>query len=79
MRSIPTFEASDGTIIQFIRTQGAPGFSHRVLLNREAKDWLGYGFAPSAKAAAFFHEKHKVVAGAQQPLPPTAEPGSLSA
>jgi hypothetical protein len=72
MRTIPTFEASDGTLIQFIRVNGAPGFSHRVLINREAKDWLGLGFTPSAKAAEFFHEKHKSARAALTPAPDVA-------
>lgn len=59
MRAIPTFEASDGAIIQFIRVSGIPGFSHRVLINAQPKDWLGLGFTPSAAAAEFFHAKHK--------------------
>lgn len=42
--------------------KSVPGFTHRVLLIRErtlvAKDWLGEGFRPSARVAAFYAEKH---------------------
>jgi hypothetical protein len=34
-----------------------PGFTHRVIIDGLARDWLGYG-RPSAKAAAYFLRKH---------------------
>ena len=58
MKAIPTYEADNGDTIQFRRVISTPGFSHRVILNRHAVDWLGDHQRPSAKTAAFFLAKH---------------------
>lgn len=34
-----------------------PGFTHRVVIDGIARDWLGYG-KPSAKSAEYFLRKH---------------------
>jgi hypothetical protein len=37
--------------------KSVPGFTHRVVIDGTAVDWLGYS-KPSAKAAAYFLRKH---------------------
>lgn len=46
--------------VEFIplgETAVVPGFSHRVVIDGIARDWLGYG-KPSAKSAEYFLRKH---------------------
>ena len=56
-RLIPTFETEAGDVVQFRRIYDVPGCTHRVIINRRAVDYLGFG-KPSAKSAKFFLDKH---------------------
>lgn len=59
IKPIPTFEADNGQVLQFRPIGDAPGFTHRVIINRRAVDWLGDNQRPSAKTAEFFLCKHE--------------------
>lgn len=60
MRFIPKFVAEDGTTVEFFPVDDVPGFTHRVVIDGQAvREWLGRG-RPSAKAARFFYEKHRL-------------------
>jgi hypothetical protein len=51
-------EGSD--TVEFVKLNGnAPGFSHRVVINGVAVDWLGSHVRPSKTAAKFFLGKFK--------------------
>ena len=55
---VPTFRADDGRLIQFIKASGAPGFSHRVIIDGCMTPWwLADDFKPSVKSALFFLTK----------------------
>ena len=55
---IPTFQAGDGRVLQFVKVTGVPGFSHKVIIDGVAtREWLADDFKPSAKAALFFLTK----------------------
>lgn len=58
MNNIPTYEDSDGNVIQFRRVQDVPGYSHRVVLNGLAVGWLGVDFKPSSAVAGYFLREH---------------------
>ena len=55
--SIPGYMCN-GVMIQFHPHDGAPGFTHRVVINGIPKDWLGDHKRPSAAMAAFYAVKH---------------------
>lgn len=63
----PTFVAQDGRELQFIplKRSAAPGFSHRVVIDRQPVGFLGNGFKPNAKSAAFYLEQNATKAAAQ--------------
>ena len=48
VREVEFFPLSDAIV---------PGFSHRVVIDGIAKDWLGYG-KPSGRSAEYFLRKH---------------------
>ena len=48
----------DHGYLMFQPTKGAPGFSHRVIINGKRVDWLAENYKPSKKNAAYFIEKH---------------------
>jgi len=48
----------DGRTIEFVPIRGAPGFTHRVILNGEPVDWLAHTHKPSVKTAAYYFDKH---------------------
>jgi hypothetical protein len=60
LTSIPTFGDGIGNQLQFVRIKDTPGFSHRVVINRRAIDWLANNSKPGMRAARFFYEKHHV-------------------
>lgn len=47
-----------GDRLHFVPLANAPGFSHRVILNRRQVDWLSANARPSLKSAQFYFEKH---------------------
>lgn len=50
--------ATEERTVEFVPlTSSVPGFTHRVLIDGIARDWLGYG-KPSADAAEYFLRKH---------------------
>jgi hypothetical protein len=49
----PTFVA-DGRTVQFVPCTGVPGFTHRVIVDRERVGFLANGFRPNAKAAVYY-------------------------
>jgi len=52
------YEAADGTTIEFRRIKNVPAWSHRVIINGTACDWLSNNFKPNSKTAQFYYEKH---------------------
>lgn len=44
--------------VWFAKVQNVPGFTHRVILNGVAVDWLSSESKPSKATAAFFLAKH---------------------
>ena len=45
--------------VEFVKlAQQTPGWSHRVVIDGVAKDWLADTAKPGMKAARFFFEKH---------------------
>jgi hypothetical protein len=59
--SIPKFRDESGNVVEFKPVSDVPGFSHRVIVNYKAVDYLDQRHAkPSAKTAAFFFQKHSV-------------------
>jgi hypothetical protein len=60
MKFIPTY--SDGqNLVSFIPVRNAPGFTHRVIVNRAHVAWLATGHKPNAKSARFFVANHMPV------------------
>jgi hypothetical protein len=57
MTRIPTY-FHDGRQIQFWPEKRVPGFTHRVVIDRVAVDWLAQEYKPNGTAARFFLEKH---------------------
>lgn len=47
-----------GNECHFVKLENAPGFTHRVIVNRKQVDWLTVGFRPSEKSAEYFINKH---------------------
>lgn len=52
------YERGDGVAVEFIKIANVPGFSHRVIINGKAVDWLSADFKPSAVSAEYYAEKH---------------------
>jgi len=58
------FVDENGRQIEFIPLskiykQKTPGFTHRVIMNGIAIDWLSDEYKPGYKASEFFFDKHK--------------------
>ena len=62
----------DRATIEFIPFAGAPGFTHRVVINRVAVDWLGDQHKPNRAAAIYYLDKHKPAIEATKREPATA-------
>ncbi len=57
-KEIPTYLDKNGNTVVFAKCCSVPGFTHRVLINRRAVDWLSNEYKPSAKTAEYFFTKH---------------------
>lgn len=64
LRFIPHFVTDAGATVAFVPLANAPGFTHRVIINRRSVDWLAEGHPPNAKAARYFIEKHPAAVAA---------------
>ena len=58
MTPIHSYRADNGDVILFHPSSGVPGFTHRVIINGRAIDWLGDHMRPSTNAAVYFWTKH---------------------
>ena len=52
-----TFSTAQPHTVKFIPVRSVPGYTHRVIIDDNAVDWLGYG-KPNTKAAEYFLRKH---------------------
>lgn len=50
----PMFVTADGRSVQFVPCADVPGFTHRVIVDRERVGFLAASFRPNAKAAAYY-------------------------
>lgn len=56
---IQKFRDDDGNVVEFKPINDVPGFTHRVIVNNKAVDYLDNKHArPTAKVADFFYNKH---------------------
>ncbi len=55
---VPTYRDEAGNIVSFKAVAHIPGFTHRVIINQRAVDYLGDNAKPSAKVAEFYFRKH---------------------
>jgi|HubBroStandDraft_2_1064218.scaffolds.fasta_scaffold269998_4 hypothetical protein len=60
------YRDESGNVVGFIPMTNVPGYTHKVIVNREQVGWLGDGWKPCAKSAAYFLgmwlKKHSVAA-----------------
>ena len=49
-----------GNECHFVKIDNAPGFSHRVIVNKKQVAWLSDQFRPSEKTAEFFINEHGI-------------------
>jgi hypothetical protein len=59
LKRVLMFADDAGNTLIFRPVKHVPGFTHRVIINSEAADWLGGGFPPSARHASYFLKKHQ--------------------
>ena len=58
--TIPTF-LIDGLLVSFFPKPHMVGYSHKVIINGVARDWLSDHIRPNQKTAVYFYEKHKEI------------------
>jgi len=54
--TIPSYLV-DGKLVQFWPVTNVPGFTHRVVIDRESVGFLSNDYRPSGKVAIFFTEQ----------------------
>lgn len=64
---IRTIYDFDGDTIEFVKCDGAPGFSHRVVINGQTtrnlpgfRGWLSNDRKPSAECAQYFYDQWRM-------------------
>lgn len=57
MRLVPRYWDGEHAVT-FVAVSDVPGFTHRVILDGVAVDWLARSHRPGAKAAEYYRDKH---------------------
>lgn len=47
-----------GSELEFIPASDIPGYTHRVVIDRRVRGWLGDGFRPTVANAVYFFSKN---------------------
>jgi hypothetical protein len=58
IKIVPTYHIGSADILQFFPIDKTPGFTHRVVLNGLAVDYLGDNNRPSVAVCRYYIEKH---------------------
>ena len=48
-----------GSELEFIPASDIPGYTHRVVIDRQVRGWLADGFTPNVASAMYFFRMHK--------------------
>ena len=48
-----------GSELEFVPTSCIPGYTHRVVIDRQVRGWLADGFRPTVANAMYFFRKHR--------------------